>query len=50
MSWYEYKPEPKHYTPHQKDDDSRDAAAAAGLILPVLLFLACAALFLFSLF
>jgi hypothetical protein len=50
MSWYEYKPEPKHYTPHTKDGDSKDAAAAVGLIFPVLLFVACAGLFLLALF
>ena len=50
MSWYEYKPEPKHYTPHTKDGDSKDAAAAASLILPALLFVACAGLFLVAIF
>ena len=49
MSWYEYKPEPKHYTPHTKDGDSKDAAAVVGLIFLVLLFVACPGLFLLAL-
>lgn len=50
MSWYEYKPDPKHYTPHTKDGDSKDAAAAASLILPIVLFVLCVGLFFLALF
>lgn len=50
MSWYEYKPEPKHYNPEPPDGDSKDLAAAIGLIVPVVLFVLCVGLFLLALF
>ena len=50
MSWYEYKPEPKHYNPRPPDGDAKDAAAAASLILPIVLFVLFVGLFLLALF
>lgn len=50
MSWYEYKPEPKHHHPDPLDGDSKDLASALGLIVPIVLFVLCVGLFLLALF
>ena len=49
MSWYEYKPEPKHYNPEPPDGNDRDAAAALGLIVPVIGLIGFLALLVFAL-
>ena len=49
MSWYEYKPEPKHYNTEPPDGNDRDAAAALGLIVPVIGLIGFLALLVFAL-